>query len=416
MKQELPISVILLALGAWCCFQFPSNPSKQTTSAELVASDGGSVANQRGAFGQSWGQPNFTGDNIVQTSWETPVVDSTVAEAPSLEQTPTIDQATPVPQTRSPQTSSTQTRSPQTIGDGTALRAFAPAEFLRIAAANDVQATNALVQIANGIQQLPSFATRTKISSQLFGVSMAATGKYFQADGGKKSRMEIQYVSPVAKTVLQMSDGRFVYFLKSDRQHQKLEFIDLFRLANDRGMARGGLLPTTWVMGGGIGKALSHYTDAFDFQKVVSSQQTDLAEGVTTYRGIWKAGVLLHLIHAGAPYGDRPAKVVWADVPRQLPHAIELTFTAVGGKTAVPKQISFFKFATDKEQSTAKEVVRIEFSPFELKNELPDELFTLESTDFEATDVTKIYQSQILKLSQGMDKVADQRLPRAGLR
>ena len=203
-----------------------------------------------------------------------------------------------------------------------------------------------------------------------------------------------------------------MYILKSDHQQQKLEFIDLFRLANQRGMAQGGLLPTTWVMGGGIGKAISHYTDSFDFQRVTSSQ-SEL--GVTTYRGIWKAGVLLHLIHAGTPDADRPARVVWADVPRQLPHAIELTFKATEGEAAVPKQISFFKFSTDKKLSTAKEMVRIEFSPFEFKNSLPDELFTLESTDFEATDVTKAYQTQIQKLSQGMDKVANQVQPEAGI-
>ncbi len=415
MKQELPISVILLALGAWCCFQFPSNAKPQPTGAAMVASEVDSVANQRGDFQQSVGQPHFSDTNIArreiaQASWQTPAVEPAIE--PAVSRDPGTDEGAAATQTSTFQ----QAGSLQPEADVAALRAFAPAEFLRVATANDMQATNALVQIANGIQQLPPFATRTKISSRLFGVSMAATGKYFQSAGGLKSRMEIQYVSPVAKTVLQMSDGRFVYFLKSDRQHQKLEFIDLFRLANDRGMAGGGLLPTTWVMGGGIGKALSHYTGAFDFQKVDSSQQSNTSERVTTYRGIWKADVLLHLIHAGTPDADRPAKVVWADVPRQLPHAIELTFTAEPTKAAVPKQISFFQFSTDKEISTAKEMVRIEFSPFEFKNKLPDELFTLESTDFEATDVTSAYQSQIQKLSQGMDKVADQRLPRAGLR
>ena len=403
MKQELPISVILLALGAWCCIQFPGNPSKQTTSAQSVASEVDWAANDRASFSQSLGQPNFGGGRVVQTSWETPTVDSTVAQPEVVDESPSSNQATIVQ----------QTSSQQPERDTNVMRAFPPAEFLKVAAANDLQATDAIVRIANGIQELPAFATRTKISSQLFGVSMAATGKFFQTVGAEKSRMEFQYVSPVAKTVLQMSDGRYVYILKSDHQQQKLEFIDLFRLANQRGMAQGGLLPTTWVMGGGIGKAISHYTDSFDFQRVTSSQ-SEL--GVTTYRGIWKAGVLLHLIHAGTPDADRPARVVWADVPRQLPHAIELTFKATEGEAAVPKQISFFKFSTDKELSTAKEMVRIEFSPFEFKNSLPDELFTLESTDFEATDVTKAYQTQIQKLSQGMDKVANQVQPEAGLR
>ena len=404
MKQELPISMILLALGACCWFQFPTNQSKQSSRAEIFANELDGGGNGVASLRQSHERPNFSAGSIVQASWQAPASDTRVAQPIVAGGVTTVDQTAGIG----------ATGSLPAMDDGTPMRAFAPAEFLQIAAANVVQATdatNAIVQAANGIQQLPSFATRTKVNSRLFGVSMVATGKYFQADGGKKSRMEIQYTSPMAKTVLQMSDGRFVYFLKSDQQQHKLEFIDLFRLANDRGKAQGGLLPTTWVMGGGIGKAVSHYTDSFDFQKVTSLQQSQSAPGVTTYRGIWKAGVLLHLIHAGMPDADRPSRIVWADVPRQLPHAIELTFSAAEGETAVPKQISFFKFSTEKERSMVKEMVRIEFSPFEFKTELPDELFTLESTDFEATDITKVYQAQILKLSQGMDKVANQSLP-----
>jgi len=421
MKKELPISVILLALGAWCCFQFPSNSEKQNSNGNLIASEADLVANYRGPSGGGLGQTNFIDGSVVQTSWETPTVDSAVTQPAITRDSPSANQAiniqrTNVRQTDVRQTNVRQTDAQQSEVGATAMRAFPPGEFLKVAAAHDLQVTDAILRVANGIRELPAFATHTKINSQLFGVSMAATGKYFQTARGRKSRMEIQCVSPVAKTLLQMSDGRFVYFLKSDHQQQKLEFIDLFRLTNHRSKVPGGLLPTTWVMGGGIGKAISHYAESFDFQKVISSLPSESALGLTKYRGIWKAGVLLHLIHASKPYADRPGKVVWADVPRQLPHAIELTFKAAAGEAAVPKQISFFKFSTDGEISAAKEIVRIEFSPFEFKNTLPDELFTLESTDFEATDITKVYNKQIQKLSEGMDKVANQGEPAADLR
>ena len=389
MKQELPISVILLALGAWCWFQFPSN---QSDLAPRLADDN-AVTRQTLAAGSLPLNGPSTSPQLRRESAD--VVRASFESQPDDAPPATVEQ-------------------PERDTDR--LRAFAPSEFLQVATANDSQATDAIGRFAKGIQELPAFATRTKISSQLFGVSMAATGKYFQSSGGGKSRMEIQYVSPVAKTVLQMSDGRFVYILKSDHQKQKLEFIDLFRLANQRGQARGRLLPTTWVMGGGIGKAIAHYTDSFDFQQVATSQHPQSPVGETKYRGIWKPRVLLDLIHAGNLDADRPTKVVWADVPRQLPHAIELTFQSAAGEAAMPKRISFFQFSTEKELSTAKEMVRIEFSPFEFKNGLPDELFTLESTDFEATDVTKVYQAQILKLSQSMDKVANQVQPPADLR
>jgi len=416
MKKELPIAVILLALGAWCCFQFPSDSSKQNAKGSMGASEVTTHGEGRRFYNSELGQAEFSDGGVVQTSWETPTV---VAVDKSVEKTVNESAVEPPVDAVDAKVSVTRDRAadvPVDQGVVETFRAFPPAEFLKVAAADDAQATAAIVRIANGIQKFPAFATRTKIHSQLFGVSMAATGKYFQTVGGEKSRMEVQCFSPVANTVLQMSDGRFVYILKSDHQQQKLEFIDLFRLANHRGNAHGGLLPTTWVMGGGIGKAISHYAQSFDFRKVSSSLPAPATQGVTTYRGIWKASTLLHLINAGKPGADRPTKIVWADVPRQLPHAIELTFKTTAGAAPVPKQISFFKFSTDKQLSTAKEIVRIEFSPFEFKNSLPDELFTLESTDFEATDVTKIYNAQIFKLSQGMDKVANQIAPSAGRR
>jgi len=389
MKKELPIAVILLAVGAWCCFQFPADTS---------------AVNARVASGIDFdsGQFRSTGvGSVVQTSWESPAVEAQPVEVHPEE--------VHLKEVQPEETSSTE----QQLDS---MRAFPPVEFLKIANSADAQATNSIRKIATGMNQSPAFATHTKINSLLFGVALAANGKYFQTTGGQKSRMEVQCHSPVAQTVLQMCDGRFVYILKSTHQKQRLEFIDLFRLGNNRGQAQGGLLPTTWVMGGGIGDAIMHYAEAFDFQAVAPSLEGRGPEDMMTFRGIWKAGTLLHLLNAGESLEERPTSVQWAKVPRQLPHAIELTFATTAGQPAVPRQISFFQFQTSKTVSTAKEIVRIEFSPFEFKNNLPDELFTLESTDFEAVDVTNDYNAKIKKLSEGMDKVADQAIPADGLR
>ena len=409
MKKELPIAVILLAFGAWCCLQFPTERS-----------DANSAGNVK--FGATDSSPIDA--SVLQASWQSPVVKDSperdLITEPKIGQRteptePTALAAGPAVVSKPKANSSTSTM-PEASAYGSAphhavasdqLRTFPPAEFLKIAMGPDANATAAIAGIAEGLAQAPAFATHTEINSSLFDVSMAAKGKYFQTAGGLKSRMEIQCYAPVAQTVLQMSDGRFVYILKSNHQGQRLEFIDLLRLGNDRGQAQGALLPTTWVMGGGMGKSISHYAEAFDFRAVASVNDAPSAVNVMTFRGIWKAETLLQLIHAGKPLKDRPKKVVWSDVPRQLPHAIELTFETIAGRPAVPKQISFFQFKSEKTHSSAKEMVRIAFSPFEFQNDFPDELFTLESTDFEAVDVTRDYHAKILKLSEGMDKVAN---------
>ena len=390
MKKELPIAVILLAFGAWCCLQFPAEKSNGKPNSAIA----NKVASSR-----------LVSNNVMQASWQSPAAEASVE--PTALAAGLADRETS-PDLTMPEASAygSQLQEQRAISSDL-MRTFPPEEFLQIAASPDMNATAAIRGIANGLAQAPAFATHTEINSSLFGVTMAAKGKYFQTAGGLKSRMEVQCYAPLAQTVLQMSDGRFVYILKSNQQEQRLEFIDLFRLANNRGHAQGALLPTTWVMGGGMSQAISHYTDAFDFRSVAPVADAPSAANLMTFRGIWKAETLLHLVNAGTPAEKRPTKVVWSDVPRQLPHAIELTFAITAGQTAVPKQISFFKFQTDKKKSSAKEMMRIEFSPFEFQNGLPDELFTLESTDFEAVDVTKNYNLKILKLSEGMDKVAN---------
>ena len=404
MKKELPIAVVLLAFGAWCCLQFPAGKSDANSLSAIEVADG---------------DRSLIDASVVKASWQSPVVeDSSQRDAITQPQAEPTALAAGLDGNSIDQGDSSASNLPEASAYGSQLqqqraiksslmRTFRPAEFLEIATSPDANSTAAIRGIADGLAQAPAFATHTEINSSLFGVTMAAKGKYFQTAGGLKSRMEIQCYAPLAQTVLQMSDGRFVYILKSNQQEQRLEFIDLFRLGNNRGRAQGALLPTTWVMGGGMGEAVSHYADAFDFRAVAPVVEVPSATNVMTFRGIWKPEMLLHLINAGTSVEDRPKKVVWSNVPRQLPHAIELTFAITAGQTAVPKQISFFKFQTEKKNSSAKEMVRIEFSPFEFQNGLPDDLFTLESTDFEAVDMTRNYNSKILKLTEGMDKVAN---------
>jgi hypothetical protein len=399
MKKELPIAVILLAFGAWCWTQYPVALSERGVrdASDLVVAP----------------RPR-----VNLASWQTPVEPTVQTESESVAQA-SISTIPSQPKNR--KNGPSQPNSIASWGHSAALRSdmrtLVPAEFLNAAHAaksGDIelaQANESVTGLANALLKLPPFATHTKIYSRLFGVSVVANGKYFQTVGGIKSRMEIQCVAPVPKTVLQMSDGRFVYTLKSDRHQQKLEFIDLYRLANRRGTAEGALLPTTWVIGGGMGQSLVHYAEAFDFLEVgdlLPQQSAGDSINVRTFRGVWKPDVLLRLLNAGVSQEKKARSVVWADVPRQIPHAIELTFAVQPGGPEMPRQISFFQFETAKKETLAHEKVRIELMPFQFRTEMPDALFTLESTDFEATDVTNIYNARISKLSQGVNKVAHQ--------
>lgn len=409
MKKELPIAVVLLAFGAWCCWLLPEGAGDVGPSGQA-----GGARHVKVPAGASVGV-------VIQTSWQIPESprDGTKSKRDAgIQRDGVLDGG------RSPGGAGDRRSSPfglaaeakplATTDGGAGLRAMGPSAFLEAVSVPDQRHNDSVAAMVEQLAAAPALATRTRIVGDLFGVSMVANGKYFQTAGGKKSRLEIQCVSPVAKTVLQMSDGRFVYMLKSDRHQQNLEFIDLHRLNNRRATATGSLLPTTWVIGGGIGESLSHFVESFDFVETPTprgQQAADAGQQVRVFRGVWKADVLLHLLNVAMEPEKQLQTVVWAKVPRQLPHAIELTFVTPAGAPAMPQQISFFQFEMDNQAAVAKEKVRIQLLPFEFRNRLPDDLFTLESTDFEVTDMTNVYNARISKLSQGMDKVANEFSP-----
>jgi len=66
------------------------------------------------------------------------------------------------------------------------------------------------------------------------------------------------------------------------------------------------------------------------------------------------------------------------------------------------------EFACTQQQgrAVAMPMMTIEFDTLEVSNTLPPALFTIESSGFEAVEVTDIYNQKIRELSAGLPKVA----------
>lgn len=362
MKQELPIAVILLAVGAF--LWFGAGTSVEATQRPVTSSQTSAVEISHPASPP----PVLSRD-------ATPIIES---DADSVSET-----AVP-------------------FG-----RMFPADTFLAIGKPpRDLVTQQKLHGLAQSLSRSPAFAARTQMQCEFFGISMSARGKYFQTDAAEKVRMETIFDSTVQpRTVLQIFDSQFVYTLRSDATSQRLEFIDLARLNNQEAFLTPATLPKSWVVGGGIGRTISHYADAFWMTQVADSENDSTNERVV-FRGLWDADALIASAYSHLPPGRRPSAVIWADLPKQIPHAIELTFVRRGDGSLQPSMISFFQFQSHQETPVAKEMMQIRVEPFQRKPELPEELFALESTDYEAIDMTWVYNEKLGHLSVGTPKVA----------
>ena len=364
MKQELPIAVGLLALGAVLCFNLGGQGS--TVSQAPIAADHASLIKQ-------------------VANWEN-------ATTPTQPTNPLGDEINPSP---------TQQHAANTSFG----RIYPAKPWLSISTNPNSRAVKEKIHaIGTALSAAPAMATRTALDCELFGVQLAAHGKYFQSAASKKTRMELTFDHPSSPhLILQVSDSNFVYTLRTDANKKRLEFIDLAQLENKDAMLASATIPTSWVVSGGMGETLKHYAGAFNFRQEASDDPT-----VMVFRGIWDPQALLNLVYSDMPAEERPGKVIWADVPSQIPHAIELVFSKHKTGLIQPQRIAFFTLEAVHGQPVAKEVVQIRFEPMMLGMEMADGLFTLESLGFDASEMTEIYNQKIRSFSAGLPKIANE--------
>jgi hypothetical protein len=183
-------------------------------------------------------------------------------------------------------------------------------------------------------------------------------------------------------------------------KQQRLEFVDLGRLENQDAGLSALSMPSSWVMGGGLGATMIHYAEAFHFQVI----DADDAERLHL-RGVWDTRVLANLLHSDVPPPQRATEVEWDKLPAHMPHALDLIFSKRGG-IMQPEKITMHQFVQGQGRAIAVPMITIEFEKLQVSDTLPPALFTIESSGFEAVEVTDIYNEKIRELSAGLPKIA----------
>lgn len=278
--------------------------------------------------------------------------------------------------------------------------------FLKILQAagrkQDLWCKSTLVSTGQALNRLPSIAVRTQLECRMYDMDLLARGKYFQTENGQKSRLELIFDdTQSALSVLQICDGQFSYTLRSGGKQQRLEFVDLGRLENKDGGLSDLASPASWVMGGGLGATMIHYAEAFHFQAIDTNDPEKLR-----LRGIWDTDNLVSLLYSDVEAGQRPRELQWEKLPNHMPHGVELTFSKIDGEGMQPEAMTLFRFTQGQGRAVATPMMSIQFDTLAVSDALPPALFTIESSGFEAVEVTDIYNQKIRALNVGLPKVA----------
>jgi len=386
MKQELTFAVVLLAIGCllWGSGSKAISPAQQANKPII---DPSQVASS-GRFD--------TRHSVIQASFQQSTV--TEGQIPVQPQLAQLSQPQIAPTAQSNQSNS-QAKNPAPLPSTNGYRH----------ATSNLASIELLAQAAREAADAQPFGSKLNLKARVFEQDVIASGDYYQmGQGSHKTKLELTFDQmPGSPKLLQLCDGRFVYTIHSTGdtnggvgnvtpQQQSLEFVDLLRVKEAAAEARAGNLdrfsPTGWVATGGIASLLQHLASGFNLGQ---PESLDRNSDQILIRGGWDENALRGIVFDLDNRTKLGSPIQWDQVPKHLPHAIELVLTRNANRTYFPSQITFLRFGTKDDQATIEPSISLTFSPPKPLLNLSDGFFVIDSSNLEPTDATDRYIARI---------------------
>lgn len=259
-------------------------------------------------------------------------------------------------------------------------------------------ASDLLRQSAANLLGSAPIQAKAKMFVNLFGQEVIATGSYFQqGQGSERSRFELQQgTGDDAIKVMQLFDGRFVYTRQTIASETSLTYVDLHRV-EETSSRKVGFLGTSdsLLSTGSISSLMKNLSAAFDFS---TPQPTELGGiEMVTCRGTWKPDVLkkvlVDLVEPRIIQGD----IDWKSVPAQIPHTVEITLGNDQYLPLFPYRIVFFRTNSD---GNDQQILRLDLFEVGKLNEIPEEIFNIDSADLQPQDATPEYVQRVLRYQE----------------
>jgi hypothetical protein len=189
-----------------------------------------------------------------------------------------------------------------------------------------------------------SVSAKVRQSVDLFGKQLVGSGIYLEcrSEQGTMFRFEMRVqLSDYVNSLMDISDGRYLWRYRKLRDDQVLERVDLWRVnqaLEEAGRTREPGQIALWPGLGGLARLLGGLNSAFDF---VSIEQTDLwGQRAWKLGGQWKRGKLEKLLprQEAAIREGKPADL--SDLAEHLPDRVVLFLSA---EDLFPHRIEFHR-------------------------------------------------------------------------
>lgn len=342
MKLELPLAILLLAIGGWHWMSNITPAYAPSTSIQQGS---------RSTDSQTQSQPGTPANSVQLAAFQEPV-NQLPAVGPNFE--PTSNQ---------------------------------PAILL--------------AQAAKKLELSPPIACKSRCQIHLFGQTLVGEGNYYQkGEGSGLTRLEISYdISPeLTFESTQVCDGKFYYWIQNLGDDRTIEFIDLQRLQT--GSSGNGSLPSEWFARSGTAGLLRNLSAAFEFEEPLP---TKLGENdMLLLKGKWKRKALENILH-GQISQDEEAPIRWDQIPGQLPHSVEVHLGTDDFLHLFPYRISFYKFDKNGNRDESP-TMTLELYKVQKLAKLPDELFQVDSDGSQQIDLSGNYRDHIEYLARMIDE------------
>lgn len=262
------------------------------------------------------------------------------------------------------------------------------------AAAKPVAADgNALVmQASRELAALPSLDARLRLTTNLLGQELVGSGTYYQLGHQEETLLKLELKLQVANQVsslLQVSDGRFLWIRKDLPQQKSLGRVDMrhVRQAMIRSQATAApQAPTTWMALGGLGQLVESLATNFTFAAPVEARYGQLP--VWVVEGTWKPEQLARIWTAQADALQAGRAVDMSELPAHLPHSVRLVVGKEGPLPLFPYRIEYRRADGGSEPVS---LVTLDLFDVRRNVSLDPRLFSYKPGDQEVADQTEAF-------------------------
>ncbi|HTN75197.1 MAG TPA: hypothetical protein VL096_08120 [Pirellulaceae bacterium] len=253
-----------------------------------------------------------------------------------------------------------------------------------------------LVQATQELTQLPSLDAKLRLTTNLLGKELVGSGSYYQLVRENETLLKLELKMQVAQQVsslLQVSDGRFLWVRRDLPQKKSLSRIDQRRVRE--AIAQAPAIPvahlqSSWMALGGLGKLLQALENSFQFSPAVAGQLRGV--DVWTLEGTWRPNKLAELWPDQAPALLAGQTVDLAKLPTQLPERVQVVLSRDPAIPLFPYRIEYQRRGRAGE---FEPMVTLELFEIRRNVALDPRLFAYKPGDQEVADETELYLARL---------------------